>query len=126
MGMMIQTAVYTLGKRVGSFLLGGIVLWQVAEHTGATRGQAVIHVANRHVDVTIDHEAYRIEDLSESPIVRELRPGRHTVRMSRDGQELYQEEFVVVAGEDVVLAVCEPRAADPSPAPWPAHVARMR
>ena len=126
MGLIIQTAVYTLGKRVGSFLLGGVVLWQVAEHTGPSHGQAIIHVANKHVDVTVDRDAYRIEDLSESPIVCELRPGHHTVRMSRDGKDLYQEDFVVAAGEDTVLAVCEPCAVDPTPLPWSARPRRMR
>ena len=124
--MIIQTAVYTLGKRVGSFLLGGVVLWQVAEHTGPSHGQAIIHITNKHVDVMIDRDAYRIDDLSESPIVSELRPGHHTVRMSRDGKDLYQEDFVVAAGEDTVLAICEPHAADPRPSPWPARAARKR
>ena len=126
MGLIIQTAVYTLGKRVGSFLLGGVVLWQVAEHTGPSHGQAIIHISNQHLDVTIDRDAYRIEHPSESPIVCALRPGHHTVRLSREGKDLYQEEFVVTAGEDTVLAVCEPRAADPSPFSWPDRVARMR
>jgi hypothetical protein len=115
--MLIQTAAYALVKRVGTFLLGGVVLWQVAEHAGPSHGRAIVHVMSNHVDLIVDHDSYRIEDLGLSPIVCELRPGRHTVRLRRDGEVRYQEEFDVAAGEDVVLAASEPHPVDPRSLP---------
>jgi hypothetical protein len=55
------------------------------------------------VDVSVDDESYRVKSLWESPVVCELRPGRHTVRMIRYGQVLYEEEFTLAAGEERIL-----------------------
>jgi hypothetical protein len=115
--MMIQTVAFALVKRVGTFLLGGVVLWQVAEHAGPSHGQAIVHVMSNHVDLIVDNDSYRIEDLGQSPIVCELRPGPHTVRLRRDGEVRYQEVFEVAAGEDTVLAVSEPHVAGPGSHP---------
>ena len=64
-----------------------------------------MHVSTTPVLVSIDDAIYRVESLYESPVVRELRPGGHVVRMLRDGRVLYQEEFQINASEDTVLAV---------------------
>jgi hypothetical protein len=117
MGMVIKTAAYALGSRVGALLLGGTVLWQVAVHAGASHGWAIVHVSSVHVDVTVDHAAYRVEDLKQSPIVCELGPGHHTVRMSRRGKVLFEEAFTVVAGEETILAAWEPIVDDPKTLP---------
>ena len=84
--MLIQTFGFALARRAGAFLLVGIILWYVVEHCGSTNGQAIVHVSMPEVDVTVDDATYRVESLRESPIVCELRPGRHTVRMLRYGR----------------------------------------
>jgi hypothetical protein len=80
-----------------------MILWQVAEHCGPTNGQAIVHVAMAQVHVAIDDETYWVENLSEVPIVRELRPGRHRVCMLRDDRVIYQEEFTLAAGQERIL-----------------------
>jgi hypothetical protein len=129
--MMIQAAAYALAKRLGTLLLGGVVLWQVAEHVGPSHSWAIVHVSSPHVELIVDHDSYLIEDLSQSPIVCELRPGRHTVRLRKDGEVRYQEEFKLAAGEEVVLAASEPHPIDPrsllaDPRGLPPHLRRAR
>jgi hypothetical protein len=101
--MVLRTASWTVGKPLGAVLLGGVILWQCAEHAGSPKGRAIVHVATLPADLVIDHAVYRVEDLSRSPIVCELRPGRHNARLLRDGQVLYQEEFLARADEEVIL-----------------------
>jgi hypothetical protein len=108
MGKLLQTIGYTMGKCVGALILGAVILWQVVEHIGPTNRQALVHVTTIHVDVTVDDAMYRIESLEQTPIVCELRPGRHKVRMVREGQVLYEEEFAIAAGEELILTAWNP------------------
>jgi hypothetical protein len=101
--MLVQTLCLSLIRRVGAFLLGGVVLWQVAEHAGPSKGRAIIHVTNPRADLTVDDAKFSVESLFETPIVCELRPGHHTLRMLRGARVVYQEEFAITAGEDVIL-----------------------
>jgi hypothetical protein len=80
-----------------------MILWQVAERCGATDGQAIVHVALPQVYVTVDDAMYWVESSWEAPIVCALRPGRHQLRMLRNGRVLYREEFTLAAGEERVL-----------------------
>jgi len=102
--MLIQTLCMALAKRVGALLLGGVILWQVAVRCGATQGRAIVHVAASQVEVAVDGARYRIETLWDSPIVCDLRPGRHTVRMFRSGRVVHEEEFTIAAGQELILA----------------------
>jgi hypothetical protein len=101
--MLIQTLCMALTKRVGALLLGGVILWQVAARCGATQGRAIVHVSTPKVEVAVDGARYRIETLWDTPIVCDLRPGRHTVRMFQSGRVAYQEEFTIAAGQEVIL-----------------------
>jgi hypothetical protein len=102
--MLIQTFAFSMARRVGALLLGGIILWQVVDRCGATRGQAIVHVSMPQVEVRIDDQAYWVETLWATPIVCELRPGHHRLRMLRSGRVLYEEEFTLAAGEERILA----------------------
>jgi hypothetical protein len=95
---------YAIGKPIGAMLLGGIILWRVALLAGPTSGRAIVHVSTTPVDVAVDDDVYRVVTLYVSPVVCELKPGRHTVRMMQDGRVLYREEFGILAGEDTILA----------------------
>jgi hypothetical protein len=101
--MMTRTLFFSLTQRVGGLLLGSVILWQVARFSMARRGRAVVHVSMPDVIVTIDDARYRVNKLWDSPIICELRPGRHTARMIQGGRVLYQEEFTIGSGEELVL-----------------------
>jgi hypothetical protein len=103
MGMGFQAIGYAIAKPIGSLLLGGFILWGVATHVGPPNGRAVVHVSPTPVEIVVDSSVYLVETLYETPVVCELAPGRHTVQMVRDGQLLYHEDFVIKAGEDVIL-----------------------
>jgi hypothetical protein len=90
-------------KTIAVLLLGGTVLWQVGAHSGPPNGTAYVHVTAPQVDVTVDNETYHIETLAASPIVCELRPGKHGLRMTRNGRTLYEEKFILRPGEELVL-----------------------
>jgi hypothetical protein len=113
--MFIQTLCGALIKGVGAVLLGGLVLWQVAEHAGPVTGQAIIHVAMGNVQINVDDEPYSVETAWETPIVCELRPGRHSLRMLCSGRTLYTEEFIIDAGQELILTTWDQSASKGQP-----------
>ena len=115
--MSIQTFGLALVRRVGATLLGGTILWQVAEHCCSTNGQVIVHVAMPPAHVAVDDTTYWIENLWGSPIVCELRPGRHQVRMLRNGRVLYQEEFTLASGEERIVTAWDGYTDGRSPKP---------
>jgi hypothetical protein len=115
--MVIQTLGLALVRRAGALLLGGTILWQVAERCGATDGQVIVHVTLPRVHVMVDDAMYWIEDVWDSPIVRDLRPGRHEVQMLQNSRVLYQEEFTLAAGEERILTAWDGYTDGRSPKP---------
>jgi hypothetical protein len=117
MMIMVRTLQFATAKTIAVLFLGGTVLWQVGAHSGPPNGTAYVHVTTPQVDVTVDDETYHVETLSNSPIVCELRPGRHELRMSRNGQTLYEEKFILRPKEELVLTAWElPEDAPAKPA----------
>ena len=55
----------------------------------------------------VDDVAYQVESLWETPIVCEISPGRHILRMSRGERVLYEEEFTLGPGKEIVLMAWE-------------------
>ena len=115
-------------KVIGSLVLGGTILGLVAQYCGPREGVAYIHVSTPAADVTVDEAQYHVETLWETPIVCDLRPGRHTVRMLRSGRIIYEEDFTIAAGQELILTAWdgyhdgrspsrpgEGRAIEPSP-----------
>jgi len=100
---LIRSLALAGAKAAGAVILGGAIVWEVAWHCGPPRGTVYVHVAGGVGDVTIDDATYHVQTLSDSPIVRELRPGRHIVRMSRDDRSVFEEEFAIDPGEHLVL-----------------------
>jgi hypothetical protein len=94
-------------KGLSALALGGAILWQVHEHCGLVKCVAYVHVVPPAVDVTIDGQTYWVETLWDSPIVCELRPGRHLLRMLRSERVLFEQEFTLDAGQEVVLTAWE-------------------
>jgi hypothetical protein len=101
--MVIRGLLVATSRHVAALALGGAILWQVAERAVPRECEAVVHVTEAGVDVAIDDSTYRFEAWRGTPIVCALRPGRHTVCMSRDGQVLYEEVFTLRPGENVIL-----------------------
>jgi hypothetical protein len=101
---LMRSLALAVAKPVGAVLLGGAFLWEVALHCGPPHGKVYVHVAGGFGDVTVDDSTYHVKTLWESPIVRELEPGQHIVRMSRDGCLVFEQEFSIDAGEELILA----------------------
>ena len=102
--------------------LSVVVLWQTADNSGSAESEVCIHVAADDVEVLVDDESFRIKSRLQEVIVCRLRPGRHELRMMRDGQLLYEETFTVERGRDVVLTAWEDTSASkPFPCPPTAH-----
>lgn len=97
------SVVYAIGKPLGALLLGGVILWRVTLVAGPPKGRAIVHVSTTAVEIVVDDDVHRVRGFEETPIVCELRPGRHVVQMIKDGRVLYREAFGVAAGEEVVL-----------------------
>jgi hypothetical protein len=101
----IRRVMLAMTKVVGALGLGGTIIWHVAAHSIVQKGLACVHVSAADVDVTVDDISYHIETLWESPIVFELGPGRHKLKMCRDGRVVDEQEFTLGMGEETVLAM---------------------
>jgi hypothetical protein len=115
--MMARTFQFATVKTIALMVLGGAILWQVGAHSGPANGTAYVHVSTPRVDVTVDKKTYHVETLSDSPIVCELRPGKHVLRMTQNGQTLYQQRFTLRPEEELVLTAWE----SPEDAPATRH-----
>jgi hypothetical protein len=94
-------------RAIAGLALAAVVLSQVAAHSGPPNGTAYVHVSSPEVEVILGGRAYQVRSLWDSPIVCELRPGTHTLKMSRNGITLHEEEFTIRAGDEVVLTAWE-------------------
>ena len=101
--MILTKILFSICKLVGTLLLAGVILWQVVEQCGPNQGKVIVHVTKAPVDVTIDETTYPVGSSWMTPIVCELSPGRHTVRMLQDRRVLYEEPFTLKAGEEIIL-----------------------
>jgi len=105
--ILIRNLLFAALKGVGALSLGGAILWQVAEHSVSNKGVAYVHVSVAEVDVMVDDLEYHVESLWQTPIVCELGSGNHTLRMSRDGRTLFEQEFTLNVGDEIVLVAWE-------------------
>jgi hypothetical protein len=103
MWITIRSTMFVIGKVIGAFGLGGLILWQIAVRTAPQNCVAYVHVSTPNVDVLVDDVEYHVETLWETPIVCKLRPGKHMLRMSRSGQVLDEQEFTLGIGQEIVL-----------------------
>jgi len=113
---------FLAAKGIGAFGLGGVILWQVVIHIGPQTGFAYVHVSTPNVDVMVDDVPYHIETLWETPIVCELSPGHHVLRMCRSGRTLYEEQFSLGVGKEIVLTAWEPPSEIQAQAAIPNHL----
>ena len=73
--MLIQSLFLSAARWVGSLLVGGVILWQVVEHSGLTKGGAIVHVSKPGVELRVDDASYWVATLWEAPVVCDLDPG---------------------------------------------------
>src|SRR4051794_17840617 len=115
---MINSSLLTgIAKCLGALILSVVVFWQTADGVSdSAESEATIHVAASNVEVWVDEEMFRVESAFEDVVVCRLRPGRHELRMVREGCVIYEESFGVERGRDVVLTAWE-AASDTTPFP---------
>jgi hypothetical protein len=101
--VVIRSVMVATIKVVGTIGLGGVILWHVADHSGAQTSTACVHVWGPNMVVTVDGREYDAATLSDSPLVIELGPGRHKLQAFRDGQMFDEREFTLGMGEETVL-----------------------
>ena len=92
-----------LAGRAGSWVLCGTAIWYVAANAMPPNATAVLHVMEADVVVSLDDQHIHVAETSRTPFVFELPPGEHRLRMCRGAEILYNEAFLVQAGDNVVL-----------------------
>ena len=107
--MLNKELLAAVAKWLGGVMLGGGLLWQVAEHAGPQTSEVVVHVTEYPVVVTIDGRSYPVATRRDSPLVCELRTGWHELRMWRGDRLVYQETFRVRFSDNTVLTAWDPR-----------------
>ncbi len=105
--ILIKSTLVAMGKPIAGLALGGAILSQVVAHSGPPNGIAYVHVTSLGVDVMVDDAKHHVKSFCDSPIVCELRAGKHMLQMSRNGRTLFEEEFTVKSGTEVVLTAWE-------------------
>jgi hypothetical protein len=105
-----QTALFTSTKVISAVTLGGAIFWQVATHCGPHMGTVYVHVTAAEVNVVVDSATYHVESACEPALVCELRPGRHTLQMTRGDEVLFQQDFTVERGKSIILMPYEQSA----------------
>ena len=93
----------TLAKRVGAVCLAMVIFWHVVRHAGPRQGTAIVHVPQSNVVVAVDDQSYHVESIAQSPLVCDLEPGSHVVKLRHGGLLLGEEDFTVEAGKEVVV-----------------------
>jgi hypothetical protein len=104
---MIRSFLIAALKAIGGLALGGVVLWQVAIHAGPPNGTAYVHVSVTEVEVLVDDQEYQVRSFEDVPVVCVLRPGKHVLRMKKNGKTLFSQEFMVRSGDELVLTAWE-------------------
>jgi hypothetical protein len=103
-------------ESVTAGLISVLMLSTIAERAGGSFGEAVIHVVEPDIELSVGGLSYRIEVRRYDPIVCVLPSGRHRLVVKRDGQVLQDEPFRIDPGGSVVLAAWhESREVAPEP-----------
>jgi hypothetical protein len=95
-------------KHAVALLLGVSTLGWVVEHVDPPSGTAVVHVIEPQVKVTVDGESFVVLQ-PYSVIEVPLAAGSHQLCMKRDDRILYEKQFIVPPGGDVVLTAYDHR-----------------
>ncbi len=112
-----QSKILGATQGLAMLILAGGILGFVVKHAADHKGIAYVHVSTPGVDVMIDDSSYYVETLESTPIVHELGAGAHSLRMLRDGVVLYEQEFTLGLGEEIVLTAWETRSSDNTTTP---------
>jgi len=121
--MTILSAMTGLAKFAGAVVVGIAVCWEAVDQAGPEYSEVVIHVNECDVHISVDDLDFRVDSVADWPVVCNVRPGRHLLRMTRSGEILYEEDFAIRRGEDKILTACRPRPTampelDQAPACW--------
>ncbi|QDV32943.1 hypothetical protein [Tautonia plasticadhaerens] len=99
-------------QSVAAGVLGMTMLSSIVAHSKGTSGEVVLHVVEPDVEVIFGGESFRVEGRRYEPIVRELSPGGHRLRVERDGRVLQDEHFRVERGGFLVLTAWDANGKD--------------
>jgi hypothetical protein len=116
---LIRSILLAALKGAGALLLGGAILWEVAVNCGPPFGIVYVHVSPGDGDLAIDDVTYHVRSLEETPIVRKLQPGSHMLRLSRNGGVVFEQEFSLNSGEELVLTAWDRSAQESQLEPPP-------
>src|SRR5262245_45843585 len=111
-----------LARVGGCGVLGLAMLGWIVEHAGPPDGEAVVHVVEADVRVTVGGKTYPIGERNYAPLVCRLPAGSHELTMSRGGRVIQRETFQVPRGGSIVLTAWDPelkRASTLPPRPAP-------
>ena len=101
-----------LAKCLGALLLALVVLWPTVKDVGTEDSEVVVQVMEKHVQILIDDQIYWVDEENERPIVCQIQPGRHVMRVLRQGNLIQEVEFSLQPGQQGVLTAWDPERAN--------------
>ncbi len=99
---MVLSLIATMAKRVGIVCVVFLIAWHLI-HNQSSKGKAIVHVPKAGVVVSIDNLMFPVPSMAEAPVVCELSPGRHRVKIYHGLLTLGDQRFFVEPGKDAVL-----------------------
>jgi hypothetical protein len=105
MWIFLQRFALGVAKALGACMLGGGILYQVIERVSPDPCIARVHVAKARANITIDDQTFWVNTAWGTPLACKLKPGHHVVRMLEGPNVLFEDEFTLEPGQEIVLAV---------------------
>lgn len=99
---MVLSLIATMAKRVGMVCVVCLITWHLI-HNQSSNGKAIVHVPKAGVVVSIDNLRFPVLSMADAPVICELAPGSHRVKIHHGTLTLGDERFLVEPGKDAVL-----------------------
>jgi Na+-transporting NADH:ubiquinone oxidoreductase subunit NqrB len=82
-----------------------LALWHITVMltSGVDYGKVLVYVSEQPSILTIDRQHYSITKQVSLPLICELRPGEHQLRLEQNGRKVYEHSFTVEARREQTL-----------------------
>jgi hypothetical protein len=103
--MVALSLIVVTAKRLMLFCVLALASWHIAASltSGVPYGKVLVYVSEQPSTLTVDRQHYSITPQMSYPLVCELAPGRHVLRLERNGARIYEQAFTVEARREQTI-----------------------
>jgi hypothetical protein len=106
-------------KRLIMFCVLALAVWHITASLSWAKpyGKVLVYVSEQPSVLTVDRQHYLINPQMAYPLICELSPGEHVLRLERKGEKIYEETFSVEAHREQTIFAPKKTAARFTPPP---------